>query len=219
MIYTTCVPVAHDDAHAMASSLKQALAVSRYAELRLDYMKPDRVVPFLESVKEHLGRVICTLRPRAEGGRFTGTETMRRSILIRISEYEPYLTDVEYSTLQSEPGLRLCAGSDIMVSWHDFNGTPSLPSLRNRMQKMAAHSDTVKMVVTARSSKDAANILGLYADRGDITLAAFAMGERGRFTRVCAMHLGCPFMYASLGKAVAPGQYSIKEVHSINGMI
>ncbi len=221
MKYTTCVPLAHDTTHAMMTSLEDALAVSRYVELRLDYLEPDHIIPFMEQARQNhdMSRIILTVRPDSEGGRFAGNESRRHDILEEISGYGPHFTDVEYDTLRNQPGLQERIQSHILVSWHDFGGTPPPLQLQARMQDMTEYSDTVKIVVTIQESREAAGILSMYTERGNTTLVAFAMGMAGRFTRVCAMHLGCPFMYASLGKAVAPGQYSIEEVRRMEGII
>ena len=40
------------------------------------------------------------------------------------------------------------------------------------------------------------------------------MGEEARFSRILCLHLGSPFTYVSLGKAVAPGQFSLNDMKS-----
>ena len=44
---------------------------------------------------------------------------------------------------------------------------------------------------------------------------AFCMGEQGKFSRILCLHLGSPFTYVSLGKAIAPGQFSLREIKSL----
>ena len=41
------------------------------------------------------------------------------------------------------------------------------------------------------------------------------MGEEGRISRILCLHLGSPYTYVSLGKAVAPGQFSVDEIKKI----
>ncbi len=48
---------------------------------------------------------MCTLRPKTEGGKFEGNEKERISIIKLISEYNPYLLDVEYNTLKKNKEL------------------------------------------------------------------------------------------------------------------
>ena len=49
-----------------------------------------------------------------------------------------------------------------------------------------------------------------------VNLVAFAMGEAGAISRILCTVIGdAPFTYASLGKAIAPGQMTIEQMKSI----
>ncbi len=219
MNWGTCVSVAEATPESALASLESSLESSGYAELRLDYLNGGAAATtLLESARPYLDRTVCTLRPAREGGRFAGTEAERVGLLEEISGYRPYLLDVELATFRANPGLRDRLDADILVSWHDFERTPAIPSLRRRLNLMRGYSSHVKMATMARSTRDVAAILGLYAFRGDATLVAFAMGEMGRFSRICSLYLGCPIMYVSLGEAVAPGQYSLAEIRRIESL-
>lgn len=219
MNYTTCVSVATDEPETMRRDMELALKESRYVELRLDCLDARAVEPFLESVSDRLGRAILTLRSPREGGHFAGTEDERIRLLETAATYGPFLLDVEHSTLLNNPGLRGCLKTDILVSWHDLKWSATAVRLRRRMVEMNKYSNWVKMVVTVEAGQGAAAILSMYAYRGRTNLVAFAMGDAGRFTRFCSMHLGCPFMYVSLGEPVAPGQYSLEEVRRLSGVM
>jgi len=41
------------------------------------------------------------------------------------------------------------------------------------------------------------------------------MGDYGRMSRILCTKLGSPYTYVLLGKPVAPGQFSLKEMKSI----
>ena len=213
MKYSTCVSIADKSPRIMLERLSEALKHSQYAELRLDYIGISQIEPLLEAASEHLDRTVCTLRPAGEGGMYEGGEGDRVRMLETISEYGPFLLDVEYS-VASTKNVTGQMGCDIMVSWHDFGGTPNPDALAQQMERMAAHSDMVKIATMAKSPADAASVMALYA-RAPCTLVAFAMGDVGRFTRLCALRMGSPFMYAHMGRAVAPGQYSVFEVRQI----
>lgn len=219
MNYTTCVSVAADAPDTMRRDMELALKGSKYVELRLDCLDAQDVEPFLESVSGRLGRAVLTLRSPREGGRFAGTEDERIRMLETAATYEPFLLDVEHSTLLNNPGLRGSLKTDLLVSWHDFKWSAAAVRLRRRMVEMGKYSNWVKMVVTVEAGQGAAAILSLYAYRGRTNLVAFAMGDAGRFSRLCSMHLGCPFMYVSLGEPVAPGQYSLEEVRRLSGVM
>jgi len=200
------------------SSLKKALKNSDYAEIRFDFLKQSQVPDALELVKNYLRRCVCTLRPKNEGGVFSGNEKERVSILKLISEYNPYLIDIEYNTLKKNKNLLNYikkTKTGILVSWHDFKKTPNESQLNKMYNLMKRFSKNVKIVTTAKSTNDSSLVLSLYHEAKPVNLIAFSMGDYGRISRILCLLLGSPFTYVSLGKAVAPGQFSLSEMKSI----
>ena len=106
MKYKTCVSIAEKNPKKIKQILKNALSKSEFAEIRLDFVRPSEVPTVLESIKKKLSRCICTLRPKSEGGKFSGTEKERISILKLITEYNPFLVDVEFNTVKKDQKLR-----------------------------------------------------------------------------------------------------------------
>ena len=217
MKYKTCVSIAEKNPKKIKQILKNALSKSEYAEIRLDFVKPVDVPDVLDSIKEKLSRCVCTLRPKNEGGKFSGSEKERISILKLITEYNPFLLDVEFNTLKKNQKLRQHlkkSKTNILVSWHNFKKTPDAKKLNLTLKQMKKFSNYVKVVTVAKSINDTTKILSLYNKSSKINLIAFAMGEEARFSRILCLHLGSPFTYVSLGKAVAPGQFSLNDMKS-----
>ena len=219
MANKTCVTLAKSSPANLRSLLKKVLRRSDYAELRLDFMKPGMVPLALNLVKKDLKRCICTLRPKSEGGKFSGSEKNRISILKLVAEYNPYLLDVEYNTIKKNKDLRHYlkrSKTDLLVSWHDFKKTPNSTSLKKMTNEMFKFSKNIKIVTTARSIGDSAKVLSLYKNvPKNGNLVAFAMGNYGRMSRILCTQIGSPYTYVSLGKPIAPGQFSLDEVKSI----
>ena len=202
----------------LIAETKRALRRSDYAELRLDFLNPSQIPSCLIKARPYLSRCICTVRPKSEGGKFQGSEQERISIIKLVSEYSPHLLDVEYNTLQRNKKLYqyLKQGrTNILVSWHDFAKTPSEQTLRLMAKKMSRFSKNVKVVTTAKTISDTLRVLNLYKGARKENLIAFAMGDYGRMSRILCTRLGSPFTYVSLGKPVAPGQFSLDEMKSI----
>ena len=134
-----------------------------------------------------------------------------------ISEYNPFLLDIEFNTLKKDQKLRQYlkkSNTDILVSWHDFKKTPNMDRLNSRLTEMKKFSNFIKIVTVSKSISDTSRILSLYNKSSKIKLVAFAMGEQARFSRILCLHLGSPYTYVSLGKAIAPGQFSLDEIKS-----
>ena len=219
MKYKTCVAIAENNPKKLATIVKSALKKSDFAEIRFDFLKPKDVPIALELMKKQLTRCVCTLRSKNEGGKFTGSENERKSIIKLIAEYNPFLLDVEFNALQKDKKfLKYMKNSKtkILVSWHDFKKTPTLQSLTKKFRNMKKFSDYVKIVTTAKTVNDAAKILSLYNNISKVNLIAFSKGEEARFTRILSLHMGSPFTYVSLGKPIAPGQFSLDEIRSIS---
>jgi len=218
MTYKTCVTVAESSPAKLNSLLKTTLKRSDYVEIRFDFMKPNKVPVALNLVKKYLNRCICTLRPKTEGGKFSGSEKNRISILKLIAEYNPYLLDVEYNTIRKNKSLYQYlkkTKTNLLVSWHDFSKTPSINFLKTMSKKMSKFSRNIKIVTTAKSLKDTVNVLSLYKSQKNTNLIAFAMGDYGRMSRILCTQLGSPYTYVSLGKPIAPGQFSLNEIKSM----
>jgi 3-dehydroquinate dehydratase-1 len=217
MRYKTCASVAEKTPKRLKQTLTKALKKSDYAEIRFDFLNPNLVPDALQQIKKDLRKCVCTLRPVSEGGKFEGGEKNRISIIKLIAEYNPFLLDVELNTLSKNKNLRRYlknTGTDILVSWHNFKQTPSNSALKKKLTQMKKISNNIKIVTMAKSINDATRVLSLYKNN-NTKLIAFSMGNYGRISRILCLFLGSPYTYASLGKPIAPGQFSVDEVKSI----
>ena len=221
MKYKTCVSIGEKTPVKIKKILKIALKKSDYAEIRLDFLKMEQIPETLEIIKKDLNRIVCTLRPETEGGKFPGNEKERIAIIKLISEYNPLLLDIEFNTLKKNPSLAKYLKSTktkLLVSWHDFKKTPNSLELKNKVNHMSKFSSNVKIVCTAKSTDDSTRMLELYSKKGKNSLISFAMGDFGRISRILCLYLGSPYTYVSLGKAIAPGQFSVDEVKKITNL-
>ena len=218
MTYKTCVSIAEKTPKKLKKTLAKALKKSDYAEIRFDFLNPNAVPEALHLIRKDLGRCVSTLRPIREGGKFSGNEKNRISIIKLIVEYDPFLLDIEYNTLRKNRNLqRYLKNTDtsLLISWHNFKQTPTVPVLKKKLLEMKKFSNNIKIVTMARSVNDGSRILSLYNNSKNVKLIAFSMGNFGKMSRLLCLLLGSPYTYVSLGKAIAPGQFSLDEVKSI----
>ena len=218
MKYKTCISVGEKTPRKILQTVNVALKKSEYVELRFDFLPIEKIPEVLEMVKKDLRKIVCTLRPKAEGGKFAGNEKERLAILKLIAEYNPFLLDVEFKTLNKNQDLvkylRL-SKVNLLVSWHDFKKTPSSDELNRKIKQMSKFSKNVKIVCTAKNTKESTRMLELYKKNKQIKLISFAMGDMGRISRILCLYLGSPFTYVALKKAIAPGQFSVDDVKKI----
>ena len=109
-------------------------------------------------------------------------------------------------------------GTVFIRSYHDFEGTDSIPALQALVEKCRYHgADMVKLVTTARCAEDVERVMSLYdwARTEGIDLIAFCMGDAGRESRLECLKRGAPYTYAALTaeEAAAPGQMPASEMH------
>ena len=218
MKYKTCISIGETNPNKIKKILQHSLKKSEFAEVRFDFLKPEHIPVVLEAIKKDLKSVVCTLRPKKEGGKFEGNERERISILKLIAEYNPFLIDVEFSTIKQNKDLTKYlkkTKTRLLISEHDFKKTPKLSELQKKVSQMSKFSKNIKIVTTAKSIEDSATILELYSKKKDQNLIAFAMGDQGRISRILGLYLGSPYAYVSLGKPIAPGQFSVDELKRI----
>jgi 3-dehydroquinate dehydratase-1 len=195
-----------------------------FLEIRFDYIATNRFSEALAAVRPFRAKCIYTLRRISQGGKFNGSEIQRLSYLRELASELPMMIDVEYETLQECPEIGSFIKSlkiPMLLSWHDFNLTPSANELSELLVLMSSYSNNNKLVTMANSLEDTLRILNLYetVDKS-VNLVAFCMGEIGLVSRVlCALQSNCPFTYASLDRPVAPGQFTIEQMKKLHRMI
>ncbi len=217
--FRICVPVVEATANRARSKYLRAARKGLWAEIRLDYLEqPD--LPRL--FRSHPGPVIATNRLAAEGGHWAGDEAGRRLLLEEALALGADFLDVE---LAADPTWRreLWARrgqAGIILSWHDFSGTPETSRLEAVLQEMLAQeAGIIKLVTLAREPEDSLRLLSLIpqARAAGREIIAFAMGPAGAWSRVVAPLLGSFLTFAPFTKnrASAPGQFTVNEVRRL----
>ena len=220
MVTKICVSIAPEDIQSIGKQAAQAFELGAdYVEIRFDFLKPEQLQSAIDAAKGIKGRAVFTIRSKEQGGKFSGSEQDRIKWLHKLAEQKPMLLDVELHTLQDHDQLTDFLESQkapLLVSWHDFQKTPSNDGLADVLSEMRIYSNYVKMVTTAKDVEDSLRLLELYDTATGLHPIFFAMGEAGVVSRVLCTVIGnAPFTYASLEKAVAPGQLTVKQLRKL----
>ena len=215
-----CVSIAPEDAKSIVKEAHRAFELGAdYVEVRFDFLNPDLLPEALQAARGIKDRTVFTLRSRSEGGMFASTEENRLRWLYRLADQEPMLLDVELDTLKKNDELADFLEkkrSPLLVSWHDFEKTPSSNSIADVLSDMRSYSNYVKIVTMAHSIEDSLRVLELYETAIGLSPIFFAMGEAGVISRLlCTMIGNAPFTYASLEKSLAPGQLTLKQMKKL----
>ena len=210
-----CVPIVEASPARARSHYLRAARKGLWAEVRLDYLaKPDlrrlfRTLP---------GPVIATNRLQAEGGRWAGSEADRRVLLEGALTYGVNAVDVEFATDAAwRRDLFARRGKTrLILSWHDFSGTPEDAKLEEIFTAMLAEdADILKLVTKANAPADNLRLLNLIprARAAGKEIIAFCMGPLGKWSRVATVFMGGFLTFAPFNpqQASAPGQITVAE--------
>lgn len=104
-----------------------------------------------------------------------------------------------------------------IVSYHDFNGTPTNEAMLQRLAQQAQYgADVLKLAVMPKTPEDVnrlTNITWQMRQRSDKPLLTMAMGGLGTVTRLSGEIYGSNLTFGSMGSASAPGQIDVKVLH------
>lgn len=104
---------------------------------------------------------------------------------------------------------------EVIVSYHDYESTPSLPELEGILEsERSAGADLAKICTTAEERSDNYPVMNL-VEESDIPIVAWAMGEEGLISRYLHQLVGGEWSFASYEDESAPGQRDIRSVGSL----
>ena len=167
--------------------------------------------------------LLATNRTTWEGGE-ADPEGRLDALETAIEDDAVAAVDVELAALSNGDGHGLVEraaelGVAVVVSTHNFEGTPPRPELGRLLTRAGEVGDVAKLAVTATDRDDALDLLAAtraHAVEG-ATVATMAMGEPGRHTRAVAPVYGSRLGYAPVdpARATAPGQYDLATLRSL----
>jgi len=216
-----CIALGFADVGTLAEHARRELDEGEtFFEFRLDYL-PDpaegvrAIAGFLEEHPECT--ILATCRRHQNHGRFNGSIEEQIHILEAAVSAGARAVDVE---IESAEGVNakldpLRTGANLIISYHNFEGTPPLETVLRRMLKVPA--DAYKVVTTARKPSDNLRVLALAKAHPRARLILLAMGEAGFPTRVLSPVFGGLFTYAApcTAEGTAVGQVSAKQMRHL----
>jgi 3-dehydroquinate dehydratase type I len=213
-----CVPVVEATINRARGKYQRAARKGLWTEIRLDYLEEPN--PDLQKLFQTIpGPVIATNRLAAEGGRWAGSEADRLKLLTAALALGVTCLDVELATdaLFRQELVARRDKTKLILSWHDFAGTPDSIRLEAVLAEMlAADADILKLVTMAEQPEDNVRLLSLIpqAQARGKAIIAFCMGPLGKWSRVAAPLMGSFLTFAPFSKsgASAPGQLTVNDL-------
>ena len=204
----------------MAHARSEVESGEKFLEFRLDYlphpMDGVKALPrFLAENPECT--VLATVRRHQNHGKFDGSIPEQIRILEAAVEAGAVAVDLEIESAENATDKleTLRNGCKLVISYHNFEGTPSIEPVFKRMAKIPAYA--YKIVTTAKKPSDAQKMLALAKAHPREKLIVLAMGEPGFSTRVLAPSFGGLYTYAAPNAAegTASGQVSARMLRHL----
>ena len=211
-----CIPVIDKNVDDALKSAENALKVADIVEFRVD---------MLESVdKEDIAKMakypsIITIRADWEGGEYTGDNDKRMELYKTAIENNVKFIDIELKEEKNKELVefrnRINSETKIIISYHDFDKTPSKKDLIEIVEKELKIGDIAKFATMAQNKNDLLKIfavISIYEGK----IIGIGMGEAGKLTRIIGVKLGSILTFASMeGRSSAPGQVDVVKLKKI----
>jgi 3-dehydroquinate dehydratase / shikimate dehydrogenase len=204
----------------LAHARKEYEAGERFLEFRLDYLPtPEQGVA---AIRKFLSRhadctILATCRRHQNHGRYNGSIEEQVRILEGAIGAGATAVDIEIESAEncSERLQSLRSQTYVLLSYHNYGGTPPLDSVVRRMSRIPA--DGYKIVTTARKPSDNYRVLALARANSKTPMVLLAMGEMGFPTRVLSTALGGLYTYAtpSAANGTASGQVCARQLRHL----
>jgi 3-dehydroquinate dehydratase-1 len=200
---------------ATPAELDRALRIRNppdFFELRLDSLGESVDEEKLSMLRAPL---IITARDPHEGGANNLSIQKRRKLLGRFLPHAAFL-DVELRSARALYSIIDRARKRnvrLLLSFHDFNSTPSLGSLRAMARKAKSRgADVFKVATRTDTPEQLTQLLAFAKADVDLPLSVMGIGKLGRKSRRELMRRGSILNYAHLGRASIAGQPSLEDM-------
>ena len=225
---TICAPLCAQKRFDLLSEARRIVSsCAPMVEWRLDLCQEAWTEETLQltmtALREVLGEriLLVTIRTAKEGGAFAAG-SVRYQQLYRwvLASGQADLIDVEASQGESLVASLIREAHErqvgVIVSSHDFAGTPSEAEMLARLRQMQeAGGDLIKLAVMPRDATDVLALLSvttLMHKEAKVPLITMSMGALGAISRLSGEVFGSAVTFASAAGSSAPGQLSIDLV-------
>jgi 3-dehydroquinate dehydratase/shikimate dehydrogenase len=191
-----------------------------FLEFRLDYL-PD---PYqgVEVIRKFLAvwpdaTVLATCRRHQNHGHFNGSIEEQLHLLDAACAAGAKAVDLEIESAETAgPHLEsLRTRTALVVSYHNFESTPSMDAVIRRMLRVEAWA--YKVVTTARKPSDILRVLSCGRSQSRLRLVLLAMGEIGFPSRILSPAFGGIYTYAAplSAEGTAAGQVCARQLRTL----
>lgn len=231
-----CVPVVAENIEEIKKQAGRIMYTpADLVEWRVDHLRRAydnaSVMVALDKLREHLTDkpVLFTIRTAKEGGEKEMSDEKYVSLCSdAINSGKIDLIDIEYMMGEevTRPLIKLAKEKNVKVvlSNHDFNGTPSADEITRRLTGMKdIGADIAKIAVMPHNSADVLALLTATENmkhvEDPVPVITISMSDVGIVTRMAGEIFGSAVTFASVGKGSAPGQIDADELDIVMNTI
>ena len=216
-----CIALGFPDVETLLSHARAEYdSGERFFEFRLDYLPSPEQGNL--AIRKFLARhsdctILATCRRHQNHGRYNGSIEEQVRVLQNAIAAGAQAVDLEIESAENcVPRLEsLRSKAYLLLSYHNYGGTPPLDSVLRRMTRIAA--DGYKVVTTARKPSDNNRVLALAKSYPKVPTILLAMGETGFPTRVLSTAFGGLYTYAAptTAEGTAAGQVCARQLRHL----
>lgn len=207
-----------------------ASASTDIAEWRIDYLDiatdGTALLALGKRIEQALAGkpLIVTFRTQAEGGSKAIRDadygalyaTLLRGGFVQMLDVEMFR---DPQVVQSLVSAAHQAGAKVVMSSHDFHGTPPREEIVARLlRQQAMGADVLKIAVMPRDAGDVLALLDAtwqVRQQSDRPLLTMAMGGTGVVSRLAGETFGQAMTFGMIGTPSAPGQVDVEQLQSV----
>lgn len=208
-----CAVVLNENLTDFLVQLEKAQQNADMVELRIDYIKNlSKEILTLIKDKTHKSAIVCCRSVR-HGGKFQGSVDEQQAILQESNDLRFDYIDIDLAVAKNIKIKNKF--SKVILSYHDFEKTPSLKELTQRAVEMRVYKpDVLKFAVSVHNDKDVEVVLTFLLDKKpDEKMIVIGMNEVGKITRLLSPLLGGYLTFASVNDLPsASGQMDIRTL-------
>jgi len=188
-------------------------------------LQPEKVEEFVRRWKKmSKKKLVIVCKEKNENGRFDRTQAEKVRILAAAARGGADYLDIGIHSGKKwiETLVRSKKKSKLIISFHDFEKTPSAARLLSTVRKMQAlGADVVKIATFVNTLEDNQKLidLALQLKQEKQKHIILGMGEKGMATRILGQKLGNEIQFVSLEVSTAPGQLTHEQALQLQKVV
>lgn len=184
-------------------------------EVRLDEIGENS--QWLEGCKEIESSgmpIILTIRLKSEGGKWNKPDKLRLPLFLdAVNNLSCVDIELDSDLMEEVSELGRVQQKPVLISYHNFENTPTLGELKEIATRAAKYGALVKISTMAKTPEDLIALQKLMECDFSVPLCVIGMGAFGTRTRVSFPTMGSCLTYGYLDAPSAPGQLSARKLN------